>query len=569
MNLLPQPRSVETTGAIVTPSDDAPRVARDSTLPPQGYELRVGASGAVTITAADDAGEFYGRATLAQLRSFGDVAVGVIRDWPDIAVRGVMIDCSRDKVPTIHTLHALIDRLASWKVNQVQLYCEHTFAYREHPEVWRDASPFTADEIRELDVFCRARHVELVPNQNCLGHMRRWLQHPRYRELALAPPAGQPARPVPTTIDPTNPASLTLVKGLLAELLPNFTSRRVHVGLDEPWELPDERFDDYLAWLRTLRDLPELEGREMIVWGDILAKRPDQVAELPDGVTTAEWGYEDWHPFDERVSIYEAAGKPFWVAPGTSSWCTLVGRVTNMRGTCVSAAEAAIAHGGSGYLNTDWGDLGHLQYLPISDPGLAFGAAVSWCLETNRELDLGAALSAHCFDDPTGELARALLALGDVHRAVTPQAPNISALVAHGYWPQLQIGRGFTKGLRFEELDRVEEILTDARARIGRANPGRADGALVQDELRNGAALVGLLTRDARARMVGDGALASVPAPARDELASKLRPIIAEHRRLWLARNRSGGLDDSAAWLEHLLHCYETGDTPFDWGSWT
>jgi hexosaminidase len=569
VNLLPQPRSVETTGAIVTPSDEEPRVARDSNLPPEGYELRIGADGAITITAADDAGEFYGRATLAQLRSFGDVPVAVIRDWPDLAVRGVMIDCSRDKVPTLDTLHDLIERLASWKVNHIELYCEHTFAYSDHEEVWRDASPFTAQQIRELDAFCRARHVDLVPNQNCLGHMRRWLVHDRYRPLALAPPAGELAREPPTTIDPTNPGSLALIRELLAELLPNFTSRKVNVGLDEPWELPDGRFDDYLAWLRTLRGLPELDGREMLVWGDILAGRPERLAQIPDGVTTCEWGYEDWHPFDERAAAYAAADKPFWVAPGTSSWCSIVGRVTNMRGTCVAAARAAMAHGGSGFLNTDWGDLGHLQYLPISDPGLAFGAAVSWCLESNRELDLGAALSAHAYDDPTGELAAGLLALGDVHRAITPQVPNISALVAHGYWPQLQLGRGFTKGFDSRELDRVEEILTDANARINRSQPRRADGALLKDELHNGSALVGILTRDARARLLVGGTIGLVDLPARDALAASLRPVIAEHRRLWLARNRPGGLDDSAAWLEHLLSCYENGEADSNWGAWT
>ena len=41
------------------------------------------------------------------------------------------------------TLRDLIDRLASWKVNQVQLYSEHTFAYENHPDVHAHASPFT------------------------------------------------------------------------------------------------------------------------------------------------------------------------------------------------------------------------------------------------------------------------------------------------------------------------------------------------------------------------------------------------------------------------------------------
>ena len=98
-----------------------------------------------------------------------------------------MLDISRDKVPTTASLERLIDLLASLKVNQVQLYSEHTFAYRNHPTVHAGASPLDAEEIRRLDAFCRARHVELVPNQNCLGHMNRWLAHEPYRHLAIAP----------------------------------------------------------------------------------------------------------------------------------------------------------------------------------------------------------------------------------------------------------------------------------------------------------------------------------------------------------------------------------------------
>jgi hypothetical protein len=51
----------------------------------------------------------------------------------------------------------------------------------------------------------------------------------------------------------------------------------------------------------------------------------------------------------------------------------------------------------------------------------------------------------------------------------------------------------------------------------------------------------------------------------RERLAASLRPVIAEHEQLWLARNRPGGLSESRAWLEHLLGCYETGVTDRGW----
>jgi hypothetical protein len=436
--------------------------------------------------------------------------------------------------------------------------------------VWADASPFTAAEISHLDAFCRRRHVELVPNQNCLGHMGRWLKHERYRQLAIFPD-GWTERGrwrAPTTLDPAKPGSLDLVRELLAELLPNFSSRRVHVGLDEPFEMPAERLDEYGEWIATLRRLPELDGREVLIWGDILADKPELVGHLPDGVTSCEWGYEDWHPFDARTRVLADAGRPFWVSPGTSSWLTILGRTTNMIGNCRAAADAARANGGTGWLNTDWGDLGHLQYLPVSEPGFAYGAAVSWCLDTNRDLDLAAALDAHIFDDAAGELGGAVVAMGDAYLGVAPKMWNMSVLVMHLYFPQLQLGRTFSDGLTIDDLARVEASLAGGVKGLGRSRPGRADGGLVVEELTAGAELVALMCRDARARLEADGWLGSVPDIRRQQLAGELEPLIDSHRRLWLARNRPGGLTDSVAWLEHLHECYRTGTTERGWGGW-
>lgn len=566
MNLLPIPRHVDLGERTVVPTETQVQLGAAG-LPAEGYVITIDADGTVMIEAADPEGLFYARATLTQLERLheGALPVGEIRDWPDLAVRAVMLDIARDKVPTMPTLFALIDRLASWKVNQIQLYSEHTFAYREHEVVWRDASPMTAADIRAVDAYCTERHIELVPNQNCLGHMGRWLAHDEYRPLAMAPTPDQPDR-APTTIEPTNPDSLAFVRDLFAELLPNFSHQRfVNVGLDEPWELPPERIGDYLEWVRVLRALPELDGREMLIWSDILAGDPAHLATLPDGVTVCEWGYDAGHPFEERAATYAETGTPFWTAPGTSSWLTILGRVTNMRADCIEAVDATIAHGGAGILNTDWGDNGHLQYLPVSDPGLAYGAAVAWCAATNRDLDLGAALSTHGYDDPTGGLGETLVALGDVYLDITPQMMNVSALVLPMYWPQLIAGRWPLKGAAADEYDAVDGRLADLRDALSLARPRRADGQLVIEELRNSIALVSILARDGRVRVEGDGTLASIPAAVRAGFAAELTPVMAEHERLWLERNRPGGLPDSLAWLEHLRGCYETGEIDFTW----
>jgi hexosaminidase len=567
MNLLPRPRFLDLSGQRVANRLVEARIAPH--LRPQAYELEIGQDGA-RLLGGDQAGLFYGRATLDQLARLhgGLLPVGTIRDHPDIAVRCAMLDISRDKVPSMQTLYEIVARLASWKINQIQLYTEHTFAYRNHPAVHAAASPLTAAEVLALDAFCARHFVELVPNQNCLGHMERWLRHPQYHELAIEPDGFfdpfELRRP-PMTIDPAHPGSIALIRDLLSELLPLFRSRRVHVGLDEPWELAAAPGADFMQWVRRIRSLSELDAREMLIWGDMVASDPERARRLPPGVTVCEWGYEASHPFQERTAVLADAGVPFWVAPGTSSWLTILGRLTNMRENCCNATEAAIANGAQGYLIADWGDQGHLQQLPISDPGLAYAAAVSWCLSSNRDIDLAAALSAHCFDDPSCELATALLELGDVYRAVTPQPSNASALVLHLYHPQRRLGRGATERLSVDELDRGEHILASARERLRRAVPGRPDGAAVIDELRWSIDLVALLTTDAKLRLAGDGSLKSVAAARRRDLSAELSGLTTCYRALWQRRNRPGGLEDSVSWLENLRRAYDTGEPDPCW----
>jgi len=577
--LLPRPRSFEAAPGAPRVPDRVPVESLDAGLPAQGYRLEVDGR-AVRVVGADDAGLRHGRATLAQLRHRANAPGGRpdgalpacrIVDWPDFAVRGVMLDVSRDRVPTLDTVTALVDRLAGWKVNQLQLYMEHTFAYAGHEEVWRRADPFTADDLHTLDAHCRWRGVELVANQNTLGHFERWLRLDRYRPLAIAPDGFDwvfGIRRPPLTLDPAKPAAFALVADLLTQLVPQLASTTVHVGLDEPWELGADRHREWASWLRALRALPVLAGRELLVWGDVLASHPDLLAELPPGVTVCEWGYEDNHPFEERTARLAAAGVPFWVCPGTSGWTSIAGRVDNMMGNVRAAAAAGAAHGARGLLTTDWGDMGHHQQPPVGDPGYAAAAALGWCVDAHAGLgpdDLATLLDAHCYDDPAGETGRAVVTLGRVCRMVVPRPPNMSALALHLLLPQWTVGKALTAGLTTADLQAVESVLDDTVARLGRARPDRPDGDLVTRELGATVALLRLSCHDAGMRLGGDGALGSLGTEQRRALADELTAYVDVHRGLWLERFRPGGLADSTAWFEHLLACYRDGTTEQAW----
>ena len=574
--MLPCPRLVELDRGKRLHAGHTPRRVEDRSLRREGYRIELDHDRGVTVAAAGPAGFFYADATLAQLarihRGEG-LPVGRVEDWPDLEVRGVMLDVSRTKVPTLKTLFGMVDRLASWKVNHLELYMEHTYAYEHHAEVWQHSGPYTAQDLETLGAYCAARHVELVPNQNTLGHMERWLCHERYAPLGIARgvvsgPLGMPL--AASTLDPSNPGSLSLVRELIGELGPAVPGSRFHVGLDEPWELRAGRSGEWAQWATKLRAAPELAGREMLVWGDFLASHSGLLGELPDGVTVCEWGYEADHPFGPRSEALSEAGVAQWLCPGTSSWMSVLGRTSNAVANCTAAGAVAASSGGAveGMLVTDWGDFGHLQYLPVSEPGFATAAAMSWCERTNRHLDaatLGGLLDLHCFDDPRRALSRALVELGDAHMLSPCRFPNMSSLVLNLYLPQLSVGAGLTAGLEPSHLESVSAAIEGATEGLGRSEPRDEHGRVAVAELTNSARLVSLACRDARGRLEVGGRLEDLPGDVRAQLADEMAEVIDEHRRLWRVRNRPEGLEESCEWLEHVRRCYVTGAADAGW----
>ena len=561
-----------TCGIIATSASPGADIALTLLIMPEavqqteGYRLRITPE-SITIHAHDAAGAFYGVCTLRQLlqQAKGTPLPSVeIQDWPDYSARGIMLDVSRNKVPQMQTVYDLVDRLASWKFNQVQLYTEHTFAYRNHPEVWEDASPFTGEEILQLDAYCRERFIELVPNQNSFGHMEHWLPHKRYAHLAetheeFQTPWGNTMKG-PFGLAPENPGSIELIRSLYDELLPHFSSKQINVGLDETIDLGqgaskaicEERGVGrvYTDFLKKIYDDVTRRGYTMQYWGDIIIRYPDLVPELPKDAIALEWGYEFDHPFDEHGAMFAAAGVPYYVCPGTASWNSIAGRTDNALGNLKRAADNGLKYGATGYLLTDWGDRGHWQTLPVSYLGFGMGAAYAWCLEANRHIDVAEAISLFAFDDATGTMGRIAHDLGNVYQVPgVPRLHNSSILfwLVQNY-PQIEERLDDIPAEGFEttmaKIDEIMGALDDAAMQ-------RSDADLIKREYAGAARLLRHGCRRALQRLAQD----DTP-ELKAELLADLEEAIVEYKALWLARNRPGGLSDSLAHFDGLLAAY-------------
>lgn len=436
--------------------------------------------------------------------------------------RGYLLDVSRDRVPTMRTLFLLVDLLARYRYNQFQLYTEHTFAYANHRDVWEEADPLTPEEIRKLDAYCQMQGIELVANQNTFGHMERWLVKPAYNHLAKFPNGGAitpwgAIKPYPTTLDPQNPGSLVLVTELLDELIPNFKSSLVNIGCDETFELDDPQ--EYLDFVTKICAVVARHGKRPMMWGDIILHHPELIAKLPKETILIDWGYEGNHPFDQECAAFAASGHEFYVAPGTSSWRSLGGRVENMRENLMAAEKAGRRNGASGFLLTDWGDEGHWQPLAASLPALILGGELAVNGEKAAKIDLERELNGVMGAPLGGTLLRlgTLYLRGGVIRANASELFNI-----------LRNDHGYSRPAPLTDsiMEEISGLAVGCRLR---AQKFADDGNTWAAEIVYMANLIDCACH------------------RRDE--GRLRALRDEHRRIWQLRSREGGRIDSLAKL--------------------
>lgn len=376
---------------------DTLSITINSEIKPGAYRLKIGTEG-VSIKADSVSAAFYGLQTLLQISAqstAGKLPCLSIDDWPDFQERGLYYDVCRGRMPKLERLMELADLLAHHKINQLQLYIEHTFKFRGHPDIGKGASPLTAEDILKLDAYCRERHIELVPSLASFGHLSTVLKRPQYRHLAEDWGIGKYSDPDAKispdqkgwSLAPSNPKVYDFLDSLFLEFLPLFSSDRFNICCDETWDLGTGQSYElckekgkgrvYLDHIIKLNKLSQKYGKRTMFWGDVIRKYPELIKDIPSDATVLDWGYA-YNTNFEAICDFKNAGLKFLACPGTSSWVSLFPRIHEATANIKGFAKAAKKNGALGLLNTDWGDGGHYNFMEYSWHGFLLGAEQSW-----------------------------------------------------------------------------------------------------------------------------------------------------------------------------------------------
>jgi hypothetical protein len=245
----------------------------------------------------------------------------------------------------------------------------------------------------ELDRYCAGRGVELVPSLSTFGHLYELLRLPRFERLneldkrASETPRDLWDRMAHYTLDISNPESFELVKGMIEEYAPLFSSPWFNICCDETVDLGKgknaERAERegvgrlYVEFVNKIIGVVKSLGKKPMLWGDIILKHPEYISELPADTVFLNWDYVP-DASDESVKKFRDAGVTQYVCPGVQGWSRFAADVDRACANISRMTRFGREAGAAGVLNTNWGDCAHINLPAASCHGLAFGAAHSW-----------------------------------------------------------------------------------------------------------------------------------------------------------------------------------------------
>ena len=527
----------------------------------EGYKLKIEKE-VITIIAKQPNGAFYGLLTLRDILNSDNQLCLEIEDYPDLAVRGVMLDISRSKVPTLDTLKKLVVMFATLRYNHLELYIEgFSFEYQSFKHLLSDNNYLCLQDYLELEKFAQEYYIDFVPNQNGFGHMSDWLAQDEYKKLAECEDGFDiwGSHRAPSTLDPTNEESVNLVKKMYSDMLPYTSSRYFNMNFDEPYELGHGKSfkktqtssieDVYIDYFTILADDVRKYNKIPMLWGDVLVKHPEKITKLPKDVIFIDWGYNKDYPFEKHAKMLFENNVNYILAPGTSSWSTITSRMLDMSLTIIHSAKAAKKYNGLGILVTDWGDIGHLQYLPVSYLGFIFGGLLAW---GSCELDDAIGYLKKMLKDDA--LCEAILELAQYHLLEGDYRDYGSRLFSAILWAEH--ARNQLNPIEFYQTRIFSNLVEEKNCQLLEISFNKAqfllekaNCSLETSELKNSLKLLKvLLSINRKFTNIKN----NIPTSFDNEIKI-LQEYLIEHKYLWYIRNNPNGYEKSTNRIQWLI----------------
>lgn len=208
--------------------------------------------------------------------------------------------------------------------NTLMLEWEGSYPFREHAIISNQYA-YTREEIVDFIAACSELGLDVIPLQQCFGHVEYILRHERY--AALRESESDLCQLCPSR---AQEAALTVFSEIFRDLAETHPSPYLHIGGDETYLLghcPDCQAKAgeqgasrlYVDYFKKIARQVVALGKRPMLWADMLLKHPEAVKDMPPETVFIDWNY-GW-AFDRfgDISAIREHGFELWGAPALRS----------------------------------------------------------------------------------------------------------------------------------------------------------------------------------------------------------------------------------------------------------
>lgn len=240
----------------------------------------------------------------------------------DFVIKGFHIDL-RCQVMTPQALKNFAKELSAIGVNTIIMEWEATFPYQKHATI-SNKYAYSPAEVKSFIDYCQRLNIDVIPLQNCFGHVEYILRHDRYAHL----------KEDKKEVSQVCPLKAEECKAVFTEVFKEMAamhpSRYFHIGGDETYLLgsckecsakakKEGKSKLFVDYVKTMCEIATSMGKQPVLWADIILKYPEAVNELPKNLIYVDWNY-GWERdyFGDMDRLFNA-GATFWGAPSLRS----------------------------------------------------------------------------------------------------------------------------------------------------------------------------------------------------------------------------------------------------------
>ncbi|VBB48566.1 conserved exported hypothetical protein [uncultured Paludibacter sp.] len=240
----------------------------------------------------------------------------------DFDIKGFHLDL-RIQVMTPQALHNFAKELSEFGINTLVMEWEASYPYEKHAVI-SNKYAYTREEVKSFIEYCNSLGIDVIPLQQCFGHVEYILRNERYSALKEDRKDISQICPLETKGD-----SL-LFSDLFKDMALLHTSKYFHIGGDETYLLghcekcslkasqegKSKLFVDYMKMIcKILIGM----GKTPVMWADILLKYPEAANELPKETIFIDWNYGWKNNYFGDIGALQKQGLVFWGSPAIRS----------------------------------------------------------------------------------------------------------------------------------------------------------------------------------------------------------------------------------------------------------